>query len=127
MAITLALLSTDIVGNRIVKRYSVTASGSYANAGSTGDLLDFQGATNTNRYLRAKFSRVPDGWRVCNQPGGYVMRLEPGTTFSTFGVRFWEAGADGGDLDEIANGAYPSGITDTDGNALQIELSGKNI
>lgn len=128
MTIALALLSSEIVGNRILKRYSVTASGSYATSGTTGDLIDFQGATNTSWIPRAKFARVPDGYKVCNHPAGWEMRIEPGATFSTFGLRFFQTGT-GADLpfNELANGAYPASITGSDGSPLQIELSSINI
>lgn len=127
MTIALALLSVELRGNRVEREYSVTASGSYAQSGTTGDLIDFQGASNDLFLARGKFSRVPDGFEVLNQPAGYVMRIEPGVAMDDWGLRFWEAGADGGDLDEIADGAYPAGITGSDGNALRIRLSGKNV
>lgn len=127
MTIALALLSSELEGNRIVKRYSVTASGSYANSGTTGDLIDFQGAENPNNLPRQGFSRVPDGFRVCNQPAGWVMRIEPGGVFDDWGLRFFQSDDAVDPLDELADGAYPASITDSDGDALQIELSSKNI
>lgn len=129
MTIALNLLSSQIVGDggakRLVKRYLVTPSSSYAGSGTTGDVFNPQTTpTNTNWIPRAGWSRPPDSYAVLNQPVGYVMRVQPPATvtFIDWGIRFFEAGADGGDLDEIANGAYPAAISG-DVN-LMIELSG---
>ena len=126
MAVALSLISSQVAGDggrkRIVKTYTVTLSGSYANSGTTGDLIDFQGATNTNRIERAKFARNPDQWEVLNQPVGFVMRIQPGTAFGTWGLRFFQSDDAVDPLDEIANGAYDSALTaDT---SLKIRLSG---
>lgn len=125
MALTLTLKSVEVEGDRVKRVYSIAISGSYANSGTTGDLLDFQGATNSNKLPRAKFARVPDQWKINNQPIGYVARIEPGTTMSTFGLRFFQSDDAVDALDELANGAYPAALTGD--SALQIELSSKNI
>ncbi len=123
MTIALSLLSSEIVGTRKVNRYSVTASGSYANTGTTGDLIDFQGASNPNNLPGAKFSRVPDGFRVCNQPAGWMMRIEPGNAFTNWGLRFFQSAGASTPFVEHTNAAYAATITGSDGNPIQIELS----
>lgn len=126
MTIALALLSVELVGNRVERTYTVTASGSYANSGTTGDLANPNSATNPNNLARSKFSNVPDQFSVCNHPAGYVMIIHQGATFATFGLRFFQSDDAVDALDEISDGAYPAGITDSDGAPLQIKLSEKN-
>jgi hypothetical protein len=132
MAIVLTLLSSQINGaggrGRVTKRYSVAASGSYAGSGTTGDLIDYQGALNPGWIERAKFARIPDQFAVLNQPAGFIMRIEPSyTDYAGSGIRFFQSDDAVDPLDEVADGAYPAGITGSDGAPLLIEISGPAI
>jgi hypothetical protein len=128
MATSLSLKSSQIVGSggrkRIVKRYGLTLSGNYANSGTTGDLLVFQTALNPNKIERVAFARVPDGFAVRNPPAGWVARIEPGTTFANWGIRFFQSDDAVDPLDEHADAGYAATITGSDGAPLEIELSG---
>lgn len=129
MALTLTLLSSQLEGDggrkRIKKVYSVDPSASYANSGTTGDLIDFQGALNPNNIERAKFARTPDQGAILNQPVGYTAVLTLGTDFDTFGIRFFQSDDAVDPLDEVANGAYAAELAADTG--IRIELSGPAI
>lgn len=122
MALALALQFQDASRRRAVNAYKVTASGSYTTG---GDTVDLTAATNPNNLPKSGWGRKPDGYRVANCPAGYVAKLVPQTSTELddgYLLQFFESGADGGDLDEIAASTYPVGISgDT---SIIIEFSG---
>jgi len=116
MAVTGAIVSKpDITRRRRNYRISLTFTGSYANSGTTGDLLDFTALTNTAKVERPFPHKVPKDLsdiQVRNMPVGFMMTVELGTSISAaVGIRLWRQDGSTGPLTELANGAYPAAIT----------------
>lgn len=125
--LTLSLTNVRVDGHgegRVVREYTVTFdSGTDMTAG--GYALDFQGATNTNKLPRAKWSRNPDGYAVLNSPVGWLAKIIPGTSLTTWKLEIYgDGGATAGHpLAEALDGQVALS-TDT---SIRIQLSGKNL
>lgn len=123
---TLTLTSSRVEGSgegRVIKEYSITFdAGDDMPAG--GIAMDFQGADNANWLPRPTFGRNPDGYEVLNHPTGYLAKIVPGTTLSTWKLELYGSGANAGDaLSEAAD----NGISLDADTSCKIRLSGKNV
>lgn len=110
-------------GNKVITRvYGVTLSGSYSDTAVKGEPIDFTSQTiftNTKHIPRAGFSRIPTEYGVLNQPIGYLMKIEPGTLLTNWGLRVSDLAA------ELSNGAYAAGLYNQSG--LQVFFSEKLV
>lgn len=112
MALAANVVMVEKNQKKFTKTVLVTASGSYSTG---GDTLDLTAVTCTDRLEGFQFRRNPlFGRNNKGGLGGYLPEIVKGATLATWKIKFYEAGADGGDLDEITAAAYPSGITDAD-------------
>lgn len=123
MSIALNLHSVDSTRRRIVRVYKATLSGTYT---ASGEVLDFSAATDTNFLGRAKpgyGAKIAEAQLSMLNPNGngYTFRVAKGTTLINGVLRIYEAGADGGDLDEVS-GSLPAALTDDADVYIQLSL-----
>lgn len=124
MAVVLTLVSSALTGDgerkHIEKVYSLAFSGNYSGNGTTGEAFNPQtDPVNTAWLPRAGWARNPVRGEVLNQPDGYVLRIQPSTTFAGWGLRLYQGNGVAA-LAELSNGAYPAAITND--TSLRIKL-----
>ena len=115
MAATAALQRIDKSRRNVRRLFRISFTGSYANSGTTGDVVDMTLATNPNNLERALLSEIPGSNRFIlthvNLPG-YVVMMSIGTALaSLLGIRIFQSDDAVDPLDEIANGVYAAAIT----------------
>lgn len=112
MAVALDIIAVDKGQKNFTKTATVTFSGNYVTGGAT---LDLTAVTSLARIEAAQFHRNPLFARVNKGAiAGYVMEIIKGTLLTNWLIKIYESGADGGDLDEIAQAAYPAAILAAD-------------
>lgn len=112
MALALDIVAVDNEQQSFRKTGVITFSGSYSTG---GDTLDLTAVTSDAKIPAAKFHRNPTFGRIDKGAiAGYVVEIVKSSSLTTWKIKVYESGADGGDLDEIAASSYPSAITDAD-------------
>ena len=132
MSVTASLLSVSHEGRYWVRRFRLAFTGSYAQSGTTGDIIDLTAVLNPKFLERAKPSKCPGpaDVQILNEIPGYVGQLyvdESSPALSAcLGVRLFQSDDAVDELDELANGAYTADVTDFATPGMIIELREKN-
>jgi hypothetical protein len=128
MANVITFLGNRILPREVIKRFSVTFSGNYANGGAVGvpgETLNFNAALNPNKLARPKIPAGPPAARLplptsTETPAnanGYTFQVEPNAVAPTpanFVGRFFAGGSGAANPAELASASYASyGITAT--------------
>lgn len=113
MAVAAVVVNVEKGQKTITRTLLLTFSGSYSTGGET---LDLTAVAVTGQNIEAsQFHRNPIFGRINKGGcGGYLPELIKGAALTNWLIKFYESGADGGDLDEIAAAEYPAGITTAD-------------
>jgi len=120
------------IGNKVIFRFKVVLSGSYAQGGAIGvpgETLSFNTALNPNYIARPKLPGAPAGklpanadFLLRNLPAGFDGRVEQNATLPTqanYALRLFSSGGT-----EISTGAYSSvGATLVDATGITIEVT----